>query len=150
MQRIYLRTPMPKNDFNNSALQLYWHHSLAWVFSCNFAAYFQNTFSQEHLWVAASWQIMWVQIFLIMSRIFVNLIENLMWNPKKKWSSVMIINIFWFSVIFWNPGLNILIFFYFLSFSGNPGLNIGFSSFTRNNYLKVILCLLVLYGNWNL
>ena len=25
----------------------------AWVFSCKFAAYFQNTFSQEHLWVAA-------------------------------------------------------------------------------------------------
>ena len=27
--------------------------SLAWVFSCKFAAYFCNTFSQEHLWVAA-------------------------------------------------------------------------------------------------
>ena len=26
----------------------------AWVFSCKFAAYFQNTFPQEHLWTAAS------------------------------------------------------------------------------------------------
>ena len=26
----------------------------AWVFSCKFAAYFQNNFSQEHLWTAAS------------------------------------------------------------------------------------------------
>ena len=26
----------------------------AWVFSCKFAAYFQNTFSYEHLWTAAS------------------------------------------------------------------------------------------------
>ena len=35
MQQIYMRTPMPKCDFNTSA----------WVFSCKFAAYFQNTFS---------------------------------------------------------------------------------------------------------
>ena len=33
---------MPKCDFNKVA------------FSCKFAAYFQNTFFQEHLWVAAS------------------------------------------------------------------------------------------------
>ena len=26
------------------ALQLYWNHTLAWVFSCKYAAYFQNTF----------------------------------------------------------------------------------------------------------
>ena len=38
---------MPKCDFNKVA-------KLAWVFSCKFAAYFQNTFSQEQLWVAAS------------------------------------------------------------------------------------------------
>ena len=45
---------MPKCDFNKVALQLYWNHTSAWVFSCKFAAYFQNNFSQEHLWVAAS------------------------------------------------------------------------------------------------
>ena len=36
------------------ALQRYWNHTSAWVFSCKFAAYFQNTFSLEHVCVAAS------------------------------------------------------------------------------------------------
>ena len=54
IQQIYRRTPMPKCDFNKVALQLYWNHTSAWVFSGKFAAYFQNTFSWEHLWVAAS------------------------------------------------------------------------------------------------
>ena len=43
MQQIYRRTPMPKCDFNKIALQLYWNHTLALVFSCKFAVYFQNT-----------------------------------------------------------------------------------------------------------
>ena len=54
MQQIYRRTPMPKYDFNKVAKQLYWKRTSTWVFSCKFAAYFQNTFSQEHLWRAAS------------------------------------------------------------------------------------------------
>ena len=54
VQQIYSRTPMPKCDFNKVALQLYWNHTLAWVYCCTFAAYFQNTFSQEHLWTATS------------------------------------------------------------------------------------------------
>ena len=45
---------MPKCDFNKVALQLYWNCTSAWVFSCKYAAYFQNTFSQEHLWRTAS------------------------------------------------------------------------------------------------
>ena len=45
MQQIYMRTPMPKCDYNKVALQLYCNRTLAWVFSCKFAAYFQNTFS---------------------------------------------------------------------------------------------------------
>ena len=53
MQQIYRRKPAPKCDFNKVALQLYWNHTSTWVFSCKFAAYFRNTFSQEHLWVAA-------------------------------------------------------------------------------------------------
>ena len=45
MQQIYNRTAMPKCNFNKVAKQLYyWNHTLAWVFSCKFAAYFQNTF----------------------------------------------------------------------------------------------------------
>ena len=54
MEQIYRRTPMPKCDFNKVAKQLCWNHTSACVFSCKFAAYFQNTFSQEHLWMAAS------------------------------------------------------------------------------------------------
>ena len=44
---------MPKCDINKVARQLYGNHTSTWVFSCKFATYFQNTFSQEHLWVAA-------------------------------------------------------------------------------------------------
>ena len=54
IQQIYRRTPMPKYDFNKVALQLYWNHTSVWVFSCKCAAYFLNTFYQEHLWKAAS------------------------------------------------------------------------------------------------
>ena len=45
MQQIYRRTPVPKCDFNKVAKQL---------FSCKFAAYFQNIFFKEHFWVTAS------------------------------------------------------------------------------------------------
>ena len=37
-----------------SAISLYWNHIPTWVFSCKFAAYFQNTFSWEHLRAGAS------------------------------------------------------------------------------------------------
>ena len=43
MLQIYRRTPVLKCDFNKVAL-----------LSCKFAAYFQNTFSKEQLWTAAS------------------------------------------------------------------------------------------------
>ena len=52
--QIHRRTPMPKYDFNKVALQLYWNHTSAWAFSCKYTAYFQNTFSWEHLEVASS------------------------------------------------------------------------------------------------
>ena len=54
MQQIYRRTPMSKCDFNEIAKQLYWNHTSAWPFPWIFAAYFQNTFSSEHLWKANS------------------------------------------------------------------------------------------------
>ena len=44
---------MQKCDFNKVAKQLYWIHTSVWVFSWKFAAYFQNTFSLEDLWVTA-------------------------------------------------------------------------------------------------
>ena len=37
-----------------SAISIKLQSTSAWVFSCKFIAYFQNIFSQEHLWVAAS------------------------------------------------------------------------------------------------
>ena len=33
-----------------------WNRTSAWVFSCKFAGYFQDTFFKEHLWRAASVQ----------------------------------------------------------------------------------------------
>ena len=36
----------------NVAKQLYWNHTLGWVLSCKFAAYFQNTFSRDRFWRA--------------------------------------------------------------------------------------------------
>ena len=39
-QQIYRRAPMPKCDSNKVAKELYWNRTLAWVFSCKFAAYF--------------------------------------------------------------------------------------------------------------
>ena len=47
---------MPKCDFDKVAKQLYRNRTSAWVFFCKFAGYFQNIFSQEHLWAAASGQ----------------------------------------------------------------------------------------------
>ena len=49
---------MMKCDFNKVAKQLYSNRTSAWVLSCKFDAYFQKTFSQEHLWRAASVTIM--------------------------------------------------------------------------------------------
>ena len=54
MLQIYRRTLMPKYDFNKVALQLFWNCNSTRVFSFKFAAYFQNTFSQELLWMAGS------------------------------------------------------------------------------------------------
>ena len=54
MRQIYRKKPMTNFDFNKVAKQLYWNRASAWVFSCKCAAYFQNTFSYEHLWVAVS------------------------------------------------------------------------------------------------
>ena len=36
---------VPRKRCSENMQQLYWNHTSAWVFSCKFAAYFQNTFS---------------------------------------------------------------------------------------------------------
>ena len=46
--------PAPKCVLNKVAKQLCWNHTSASVFSCKFAACFQNTFSWEYLLSAAS------------------------------------------------------------------------------------------------
>ena len=44
MQQSYRRTAMPKCDFDKVWKQLYWNPTAAWMFSCKFAVYSQNTF----------------------------------------------------------------------------------------------------------
>ena len=46
---------MPKYDFNKVALQLYWNHTSAWLVSCIFTAYFQNTFSRAYRKRPVTW-----------------------------------------------------------------------------------------------
>ena len=45
---------MQKCDFNKIAMQLYCNHISAWVTSCRFVADLQNTFSEDHIWRAAT------------------------------------------------------------------------------------------------
>ena len=74
MQQIYRRTPMPKCDFNKVAKQLYWNRISALVFSCKFTAYFQNIFSQEYLWTAASVSfidLVWLLLFQWQAKTYV-------------------------------------------------------------------------------
>ena len=40
--------------FNKVAIEPDWNHTLTWMFSSKFAAYFPNTFSEEHLSMAGS------------------------------------------------------------------------------------------------
>ena len=47
MQQIYGRTPILKCDLNKVVLQFYWNCTSAWLFSCKFPTYFQNTFSKN-------------------------------------------------------------------------------------------------------
>ena len=47
MQQIYRRTPMPKCDFSKVPLQLYWNHTLKWVFSCKFVHIFRTPFPKN-------------------------------------------------------------------------------------------------------
>ena len=47
MQQIYRGTSMPKCNFNK-VKQLYSNRTSAWVFSCKFAVYFQNTFPKNN------------------------------------------------------------------------------------------------------
>ena len=110
MQQICWRTHMPKCDFNKVALQLYWNRTSAWVFSCKFAAYFENIFSKEHPWTAASEARNCMQFFCELKKF--SLVENAQqhwgWNfftPnhlqhfKQTWNFASLIA-FWKSFVF--------------------------------------------------
>ena len=47
-------TNFQENTHAECDFKLYWNHTSAQVFSCKFDAYFHNTFSEGHLWTAAS------------------------------------------------------------------------------------------------
>ena len=85
MLQIYKRTILPEGDFNKVVLQLYWNHTSAWVFSCKFAAYFQNIFSEEHLWTPASDRLsltiyLIFNFFLSEAKIAKNPLSSLHWS----------------------------------------------------------------------
>ena len=63
---------MPKCDFNIIALQLYGNRTSAWVFSCKLAAYFQNTFFEEHPWKTVS--------DFVKNALFCFIVNS--WNPQ--------------------------------------------------------------------
>ena len=44
IQQIYRGTPMQNCDFNKAVLQIYWIRTSRLLFSCKFAACFQNAF----------------------------------------------------------------------------------------------------------
>ena len=54
-----------RSEISIVAEQLYWNHTSAWVFSCKVAAYFENTFSNEKLWVVASDQWNWHKVKVV-------------------------------------------------------------------------------------
>ena len=48
MQQIYGRTPMPKCDFNEVVMHLYWNHTLAWVSFVNLLSIFRRPFPKNN------------------------------------------------------------------------------------------------------
>ena len=60
MRLIHRKTPTPKCDFNEAALQLYWNHTSVWMFSCKLAAYFHSTFSKNTpVWLLLNARYVW-------------------------------------------------------------------------------------------
>ena len=60
-----------------SAKQLYWNRTSAWVLHCTCTAYFQNTFSKEHPWTAASQKFSFFQSILSLGRSFLLFLQSL-------------------------------------------------------------------------
>ena len=47
IQQIYRIRPMSKCDFHKVAMQVYWNHTSAWMFSCKFTTYFRTPFTRS-------------------------------------------------------------------------------------------------------
>ena len=62
-------------------LQLYWNRTSACVFSCKFAAYFQNTFSYKNFWMTASEFICDAVLFSIIPLYFLRFWRNASLEP---------------------------------------------------------------------
>ena len=54
---------MPKSDLKKVV-----KHTSTWVLSCKFAAYFQNTFSKEHLWRDSSANLKMLEIIQLSNK----------------------------------------------------------------------------------
>ena len=68
------------------AIQLYWNHTSAWMISSKFAAFLQNTISEEHLWRAASGHLHYnmkdtVSLFLPLSAVIIHQLQLLTLIP---------------------------------------------------------------------
>ena len=74
------------------AMQLYyWNHTTAWVISRKFGAILQNTFSEEHLWRAASGRLHYnIYILSIFSFQFIN-VKSYLWKQKSAFKLVSLI-----------------------------------------------------------
>ena len=77
MQQIYRRTTMPK-----------WNRTSARVLPCKFAAYFQNTFFYEHLWVATSGNVFGLWHFVLLKCFSGRLDKNVLWTRLLFWFPV--------------------------------------------------------------
>ena len=79
MQQLYGRTPMQKCDFRKVVNQLYWNHTSAWLFSCKFAAYLQNSCFDEYLWgtTSANFYSTCLSYFSIQVRVKFGLFSNI-------------------------------------------------------------------------
>ena len=78
LQSVMRFTQTQKASASSITSPLHLNHTSALVFSCKFAAYFQNTFSWEHLWTAAS-----VPSLVVLSP--VHHAEQLYWNHTSAW-----------------------------------------------------------------
>ena len=91
MQQIYRRTPMPKGDFQKVALQIYWNHTSAWMFSCNLLHIFRTPL-EGSFWVYKKFVLKHLTVFIEEESVY-----HRHWLQKKSiHSNVIIKTIKWY------------------------------------------------------